>query len=243
MVNPADLPLPPFLDPLLDYLEEKVPPPFFGILMNTLSHILAILSALFSLIQTIWDSSPSEWNAQTILPPLIALFTAYLALVSAWRTTSWMLRTGIWFAKWGTIISFLAAAAGWSMGNGGNNDGLGALGGLMGGAGGILGSLLAGQGGNAGRGSDRASRKNKQERPKAWESFESHREWQYNEDEANRQNPDIAQYVEAAMQAAQEHGLWGMAQKLMGSNVESNEDDSGTRKKKRDKRSAASKAR
>jgi len=65
---------------------------------------------------------------------LITLLAAYLALVSIYRTTSWMVRTTVWMMKWGAILSALAAGAGWMMGNqyaGGNNVGRGQGGGIM----------------------------------------------------------------------------------------------------------------
>lgn len=250
MVNPADLPLPPFLDPLLDYLEDKVPPPFYGILTNTLSHLLALVSALLSLGQMLWANSPTTWDAQSVLPPVIVLLTSYLALMGVWRTTSWMFRSTFFLLKWGSILSFTAALAGWALanaagnGNGGEN-GLGALGGMLGGAGGLLATFLAGQGGGN-QGSSRRSgksesggggkKKSTQERPKAWESFEAHHDWQYDEEQANQQSPDIEQYVQAAMKAAKDYGLWGMAQNFMGLNSERSEEESDRRKRRRRER-------
>src|SRR5882762_8101257 len=116
-MDPADIPLPAFLDPLLDYLSSRLPPPLFSFLLSLLSHALALFTSLLNLIFTVVSTKPADWDAQTLLPPLITLLAAYLALVSIYRTTSWMVRTTVWMMKWGAILSALAAGAGWMMGN------------------------------------------------------------------------------------------------------------------------------
>src|SRR6267154_831419 len=97
----ADITLPAFLDPLLDFFAEQLPPPLYSFLISLLSHSLALFTALVSLISSLVSSKPWEWDAQTIIPPLITFLAAYLALVSLYRTTSWMVRTSFWFIKWG----------------------------------------------------------------------------------------------------------------------------------------------
>ncbi|EEB98901.1 hypothetical protein MPER_01509 [Moniliophthora perniciosa FA553] len=119
-ITPADIPLPAFLDPLLDYLSDNLPPPIYSFIITFASHSLALISALSSLFSTLLRTNPSQWDAQTILPPLIAFLTAYLALVSVYRTTTWMVRTSFWFIKWGTILAVLFGGMGWIMGSGGN---------------------------------------------------------------------------------------------------------------------------
>jgi len=101
--------VPNFVDPLLSYIEAVLPPPVYSILLTVLSHSLALASALLSLA-----TSPSTWNAQTILPPLITILAAYIALSSLYRT----IRFTIWLVKWGTILASLFGGVGWLMSGG-----------------------------------------------------------------------------------------------------------------------------
>ncbi|KAG1870106.1 hypothetical protein DFJ58DRAFT_764662 [Suillus subalutaceus] len=132
-MDPADIPLPAFLDPLLGFLADQLPPPLYSFLLSFLAHSLALFTALLSLISSLIASKPWQWDAQTIIPPLISFLAAYLALVSLYRTTSWMIRTSIWFIKWGTILGALAAGLGWYMGQsaGGNTSIISSLGGFI----------------------------------------------------------------------------------------------------------------
>ncbi|KIJ67841.1 hypothetical protein HYDPIDRAFT_107360 [Hydnomerulius pinastri MD-312] len=181
-MDPSDIPLPAFLDPLLDYLSDNLPPPVYSFLILFLSYSLALLTALISLVSSLIASKPWEWDAQTIIPPLIGFLAAYLALVSLYRTTSWMLRTTFWFIKWGTILGALTAGAGWYMGN--QNAGGGGRG-LVANLGGVIFSMLNGEGQNTAARrsqSNTAPRSSSQgTRPKPWESFDKHQEWQYQE--------------------------------------------------------------
>lgn len=175
-MDPPAYALPAILDPLLDYLAEKLPPPVYSILMTVAAHSLALLGALYNLTRLLFSSSPAQWNAQTLIPPLIALLTAYLALLSVYRTTSWMFRTGLFFAKWGSILAALVGGAGYFYGAPNAN--------AQGGGGGLARTLtgwaldaLNGAGQNAGgRPREHAPR------PRAWESWDAHREWQYEEE-------------------------------------------------------------
>ncbi|KAH7926691.1 hypothetical protein BV22DRAFT_986085, partial [Leucogyrophana mollusca] len=175
-MDPSDIPLPAFLDPLLDYLADQLPPPLYNFLLTFLSHVLALLTALVSLVASLISSKPWEWDAQTVLPPLITFLAAYLALVSLYRTTSWMFRTCLWFIKWGTIFGALTAGAGWYMGNQGGGRG------IVTSLGGILLDMLNGQGQNAPGGTrappqTRTKTETQKKRPKTWESFEKHQQW------------------------------------------------------------------
>ncbi|KAH9948986.1 hypothetical protein B0H21DRAFT_197783 [Amylocystis lapponica] len=198
MTDPANLPLPAILEQGLAYLSSVLPPTAYNAIVTVLSHSIALLTSLFTLGGTFFSSS--SWDAQTIIPPLITLLAAYLALVSFYRTTGWMIRTTFWFVKWGTILSTLVAGVGWMLGNA-HANGENGLGGLFAGAGlvpvigGFLLDMLNGQGQNAAGGQrsgsssrSRASRSRPKTtpRPKAWESWDKHRDWQYKED-AQRQ--------------------------------------------------------
>ncbi|EIN11954.1 hypothetical protein PUNSTDRAFT_24538, partial [Punctularia strigosozonata HHB-11173 SS5] len=177
-MDPGDIHLPAFLDPALEWLSQKIPPPLYNLLLDLAAHSLAILTSVFNLVRLLASSSPSQWDAQTILPPLISLLAAYLAILSIYRTTSWMFRTGVFFVKWGTILAALAAGAGYFYGAQGPN-GDGTAGGGVGR--GIIGTLsrwaldtMNGQGQNAAGG-----RRYSQHapRPRAWENWDAHREW------------------------------------------------------------------
>ncbi|KAF9264196.1 hypothetical protein L218DRAFT_820032, partial [Marasmius fiardii PR-910] len=115
-VTPEDIPLPAFVDPLLDYLSDSLPGPVYSFIVAFTSRCLAVISALLTVLAALLRTHPSEWSAQTLLPPLIAFFAAYFTLVSLYRTTSWILRTSIWFIKWGTMLGLLVGGAGWFMG-------------------------------------------------------------------------------------------------------------------------------
>jgi len=97
--------VPDFIDPVLSYLESVLPASVYSALLTGSSHILAITTALLSSL----SSSPSTWTAQAIIPPLITLLSAYLALSSIYRT----IRLTLWFAKWGTILAALMGGIGW----------------------------------------------------------------------------------------------------------------------------------
>jgi len=215
-MDPADIPLPAFLDPLLDVLAEQLPAPLYSFLMTLLSHLLALFTALLSLISSLYSAKPWEWDAQTIIPPLISFLAAYLALVSLYRTTSWMVRTSIWFIKWGTILGALFAGMGWYMGN--QNAGLGNKS-IISSLGGVMLDMLNGPGQHTPdtRGSSRTHRTRTQrkssERPKSWESFDKHKQWQYqdgNQDGNDAQNI-MSGIAKAANRILAESGWWDMA--------------------------------
>jgi hypothetical protein len=219
-MDPADIPLPAFLDPLLGFLAEQLPPPLYSFLLSFLSHSLALLTALISLISSLIASKPWQWDAQTIIPPLISFLAAYLALVSLYRTTSWMVRTSIWFIKWGTILGALFAGLGWYMGQStgvGNTSIVSTLGGF-------IWDVLNGQAESI-PGTQRSSRSPKtrtphksksNDRPRSWESFEKHKQWQYQEREGNQEGNDaqniMSNIAKAANRLLAEGGWWDVAQ-------------------------------
>ncbi|KAL0581835.1 hypothetical protein V5O48_000203 [Marasmius crinis-equi] len=205
-VTPADIPLPAFLDPLLDYLSDTLPRPVYSFIISFASHFLAFISASLTLFGALLQTDPSQWSVQTILPPLIAFLTAYFALVSIYRTTSWMVRTSFWFIKWGTILGVLAGGAGWMMGRG-NAVGAPGVASVLGG---LILDMVNGEGsagGNArsrGRSGGNAQRK---PRPKPWDSFQAHQEWQYEEGSAS-QGGDAQAVIDDILTAARDSGVW-----------------------------------
>ncbi|KAJ7209571.1 hypothetical protein GGX14DRAFT_452023 [Mycena pura] len=183
-VTPADLYLPAFLDPLLAYLSNSLPAPVYSFLITFLSHLLALGTAFYSLFVSILSTHPLQWDAQTVLPPLIALLTSYLAIVSLYRTTSWMFRTSLFFIKWGSILGGLVAAVSWLLAQ---QDGNALAGrGLTAAVGSLVLNMLNGEGRNAAGGSRSRSpaskSKTRTRKPAAWEPWDRHREWQERED-------------------------------------------------------------
>ncbi|KAG1816016.1 uncharacterized protein BJ212DRAFT_1356052 [Suillus subaureus] len=215
-MDPADIPLPAFLDPLLGFLAEQLPPPLYSFLLSFLSHSLALFTALLSLISSLIASKPWQWDAQTIIPPLISFLAAYLALVSLYRTTSWMVRTTIWFIKWGTILGTLTAGLGWYMGQsaGGNTSIISSLGGFI--------WDVLNEPAQSTSSTQRSSRSPKtrtqhksNDRPRSWESFEKHKQWQYQERDGNQEGNDaqkiMSNIAKAANRLLAEGGWWDVA--------------------------------
>ncbi|KXN90185.1 hypothetical protein AN958_04675 [Leucoagaricus sp. SymC.cos] len=224
-MDPGDFHLPAILDPILDYLESSLPRLLYTFLLNTISHCLALLSALVSLLLSLLSRNPTEWDAQTVLPPLIGVLAAYLALTSIYRTTTWFIRTSFWVMKWGFIVGGLAVGMGWYMG--GNQAGGLIDSGFVSHLGNLVMDAINGDNRNA-IGHERynhvyASRsppKSTNKRPKIWESFDRHNEWQYNEDqtEMNR-GSDLEtlfnNLIDVAGQMVGEVSWWSGMKKLM----------------------------
>ena len=224
-VDPADVPLPAFLDPLLDYLSSALPPPLYSFLLTIFSHSLAMFTALLNLLSVVIRSRPWEWDAQTLIPPLLSVLAAYLALLSLYRTASWMVRTSVWMLKWGTILSVLAAGAGFMLGNqqGGGGDGIGQrirAGGLIPAISGMLLEFTNGRGNDDdGSSSSRRSRSRtdsqpREARPKSWEAFDRHQEWQYQENpHAEQVNvaEEVQKFVGSVAGIVSSSGWWEIA--------------------------------
>ena len=154
----ADTNLPAVFDPLLDYLSDLLPPTAYNIVESLFEHSWTLTRSLLALIVTLITSPSSLWDAEKILPPLITLLAAYLALVSFYRTTGWMIRTAFAFVKWGFILTTLGAAAGYILANGAGGaagDGITAFrnGQIIPMIGGFLLGLLNRDGSNEARGS------------------------------------------------------------------------------------------
>lgn len=170
-VQPQDLPA--FLDPVLDYLAEHLPPSVFDAVYVALSYGLLFISAAFSFLASLPSWKPWEWDSQRILPPLISILAAYYAIVSVYRTTGWMMRMTVRLMEWGVLLGIIGAGVGWYLGTTGGQGGL---------FGAVRDAALGGGQERQGR-YDNARRRN---RPRPWESFNAHTQWQYNEQEARR---------------------------------------------------------
>ena len=199
----ASLDLPEFLDPFLDYISTILPPPVYIAFEYLLSHAYSLLCALLTLALTLsrsiiddptggpirerierwWDSL----DATEIIPPLVTLLAAYLALVSFYRTSRWMISMAFSFIKWGFILTTLGTAAGWYLANAnvGGAEGANGVGrwGMAQAVGGMVNQFLATQTQKA-----NAKSKSKSKRPKAYESWDKHQQWQYSEDGPHHQD-------------------------------------------------------
>ncbi|KAH9839429.1 uncharacterized protein C8Q71DRAFT_831906 [Rhodofomes roseus] len=226
--------IPGFLDPLLNHLSSALPPSVYDAVLSLLSYSITFCTSLFHLLKALALSNPTSWDAQTILPPLITVLGAYLALVSFYRTTGWMIRTTFAFVKWGTLLSVLAAGAGYFMGNANANGGNGVDGqfrGIVPTFGGMILDMLNGQDRNVAGGA-RTSRtstrsrtqRRKAPRPKAWESWDRHQEWQYNDNAQNQAGDGgsgvqqiMGQIFGAAGRVIRDGGWWEAAKNVVDS--------------------------
>ncbi|PPQ98456.1 hypothetical protein CVT24_004136 [Panaeolus cyanescens] len=159
------------IDTIFNFLADTLPQPLYSIAIKVLSHAFAAITAASTLLASLLNTSPQDWNLQTILPPLITLFAAYIALLSIYRTTTWFIRTVFFFVKWGGIIAALAAGAGYFMAQPGGGGGQ-----VMPGIGGFLFNTLFNR-----NPTPASNPNNRAKRPKPWNSFQEHREWQYQE--------------------------------------------------------------
>jgi hypothetical protein len=226
--------LPAFLDPLLEYLSENLPAPVYSFLITLASHALALCTAFYALFLSLLSTHPLQWDAQTVLPPLIALLTSYLAIVSLYRTTSWMFRTSLWFMKWGTLLGGIVAGTSWLLFQ---QDGNGLAGrGIVAGLGGIVLNMLNGDGRNAAGGPRTRSRSRnsakkaagtRMKKPKPWDSFEQHREWQYQENGGAEGGQDVlANLMDQASKAVTGSGWWEVAKSVFAGQDASEESES-----------------
>ncbi|KIM69725.1 hypothetical protein SCLCIDRAFT_1208237 [Scleroderma citrinum Foug A] len=200
--------LPALLGPVLDYLSERLPPPLYSFVLSFLTHTIALLTALVTLVQSLVASKPWEWDAQAIVPPLISLLAAYLALHSLYRTTGWAIRTVFWFVKWGTILAVVSAGMGWYIAT--QNAGIALIPDL----GGILLNVLNGDGWDTADArqsrsttSQSSSRTNAKPRSKPWESFSKQHTWQYQEQHGDREEGIDARRIMSDIAAAANHLL------------------------------------
>jgi hypothetical protein len=200
-VVPPQMPVPSFLQPLLSYISSCLPPPVYNALLTLLAHGLAFLSALIGLGSALISSNPSDWDAQKIIPPLITLLAAYLAIASAVRTATWFVRTTAWMVKWGIITAAVSAAVAWVAGAGN-------------GGGGIVPSLIAMVLDKTnGRGQDASARNSRpRSKPQVWDKFDEHWEWQFEEQQWNTADgaspaAHVQQFVADALDRARD-GSW-----------------------------------
>ncbi|KIY46169.1 hypothetical protein FISHEDRAFT_76010 [Fistulina hepatica ATCC 64428] len=170
--------LPQIMDPLLDYLQDVLPGPVFAFVLAFLSHFIALISALAHFAVAVYSKDPADWDVQTVLPPLISLLAAWFAVYSFYCATVYAIRKSIWIAKWTAIICVLVGCAVWVARN--QVDALQKFGLAQQLTDFAMGYL------NSGFSEDTPRRDHRRERPKPWDSFDRHREWQYDEQEEQR---------------------------------------------------------
>jgi hypothetical protein len=210
-VDPPQIPFPDFLNPIFSYISSCLPPPVYGALLTLFAHGLAFFNALLGLGTALITSNPTDWDAQRIIPPLLTLLAAYLALASALRTAKWFVYTTAWLVKWGVVAAAVSAALAWALGGAGN------------GGGGIVPSLIAmvsdmlnGRWKDAVTGGSRSSHQRSTSRPRAWDSFEQHWEWQFEEEQWNAANAaspaaHVQRFVADALNRARDGNWLSMA--------------------------------
>ncbi|KAG5646267.1 hypothetical protein DXG03_003863 [Asterophora parasitica] len=233
----ANAGLPDVLDPVLTYLADTLPPPLYSFLINAASHCLTLLTALFNLATALAQSNPLEWDTQKLLPPLITLFTAYFALVSFYRSTTWMIRTSVFFVKWGAIFGTFIGGAGWVIANAnGNGAALGDYG-VISGLGSLILDFINGNGQNAAGGTRSRSRTQRararssteKRKPKPWDTFERHRDWQYQENHGDKEGADAQQVISniigTAGRVVKESGWWSIVRGVVEGGAQAGEEN------------------
>ena len=200
--NPPQFALPNLLEPILSYISSCLPPPVYNALLALVVNGIAFISALLSFGTALISSRPSDWDVQKIVPPLITLLVAYLALSSAVRTATWFVRMTTWMIKWGIIAAVASVATGWIFGGGGVVPTLVGMG---------LGMLNGYEQDTAG--GPRSSSQHGRARPQAWDSFDQHWEWQLNEQQADTASPaqHVQQFVADALQRSKDESWWSIA--------------------------------
>jgi len=248
MVGPSDIPLPYFLDPLLSYLSSVLPPPVYQVVFSLLSNLLAILASLLSISSALINSE--SWSLQAVLPPLITMFVAYLAILSIYRTTVWMLRSTLFFIKWSVILAALFAGAGYLIGqqNNGVQVGLAWPAGIITSLGGLMLDALSKQ--NQGQESSqsrsksnsqssrsRPNKANPNPNPKSWESWSQHKAWQEGQKQQTEAGQVDGQKIMAdIVGAVRSSGWWDMAKSVMdGGSSEKSDKASGGKDKRQGK--------
>ena len=99
----------------VQYLRDAIPPLLYKGLVSCLSHAVSAANAFVSLCATV--RSTDDLTVQALLPPIITILAAYLALRSVYRTAAWAVSLTFWFAKWGVILGIILAGYAYVMGS------------------------------------------------------------------------------------------------------------------------------
>jgi hypothetical protein len=229
--------LPAFVFPVLAYLSSVLPPPLYGIVLVAVTRIFAIAYSALTIATSLLRSN---YDAQTLLPPLISLFIAYLALLSLYRTTSWILRLCIWMVKWTVVIGGALTLAGWVLGDEQRREAVDVLLDNLGFKGVISPEDYHTE--NMGAPTPRRTRPvqpkakaKAQPKPRAWDSFERHREWnaQAQQDVPSGGGVDVQQII-AGIYDSVKDGWWKVGGEQDSEPLNSGADNSGGRSRARD---------
>jgi len=169
------------VEPWFRLLQSVVPPQIYSLITTSLSYALKLLNTSFSIIAA---TSPLS-APNTIIPALLTIFCAYLALSSLYRTVMF----AFWFVKWGIILSALFTFAGWV------NSGAPAQ---------FLANLVPAAVENKSGGSGR---------PKSWESWSTHDRYKrerktQGEKDAEEAQKFIQNVIDTAGSVYQKSGNW-----------------------------------
>ena len=93
------------LDPWLRLLQSFLPPQIYSLITTSFSYALQLLNVSFNVIAA---TSPLS-APNTIIPAVLTILCAYLALSSLYRSVMF----AFWFIKWGIILGALFSFAGW----------------------------------------------------------------------------------------------------------------------------------
>lgn len=189
-----DSALPPLISSFFDYLRATLPSPLYSFAIGVFAHAYTAATALVTLLTSLIRENPLDWRAEAILPPIITIFVAYLALASLYRTASWAIRLSLFFLKWGTLIGVAMAIAGYLAGQG---TGI-APNQRRGGAADVFSNMFGGTSNHK-----RQPNHRRKERPKPWQ------EWEFRHEPPNSQSNVGAQQLMDSIVGAAEGVLGG----------------------------------
>jgi hypothetical protein len=182
--------LPALTIAIMDQLRAALPPPLYSFATAVLSNAYTAATAFARLSSSLMG----EKSTEAILPPIITILAAYIALASLYRTASWALRLSLFFLKWGTLIGVAMAVAGYLAGSGADLAANQTTEGVVN----VFSGLFGGESSPKHKWQTNRRRK---ERPRPWQSFET---WQYQEQpKVPDTNPSAQQLMDSIVRAAE----------------------------------------
>ncbi|KAK2467815.1 hypothetical protein APHAL10511_000110 [Amanita phalloides] len=217
----VDRDLPELLGAALDYLAVHLPSPVYSLLIALISRSLALLTFLTSLAH-------SDWNPHDILPPLITLLCAYLALLTLYRTTTWAIKTIFWFFKWGLILSVIFAGMGWYLHDATGGDVAANIQSVFD----VVNIRIPKTTGGMQSASIPQTRSSSRI-PRAWDSFESHRRWREASQPHTNNQVDVERIIKSTVEMAgsllEKGGQWWQSIVQVGSDAKDQNDGPDSR--------------
>jgi hypothetical protein len=170
--------------------------PLYSFAISVFSHAHTAATAFISLSTSLIGENPLEWRAEAILPPIITILAAYLALASLYRTASWAIR-----------LSFSSSSGDSDRcrnGNRGYLAGQGTDAAANQPNGGVANFFSSMFGGGTSSKHKRQMNHRRKERPKPWHSFKESKEWQYQQQpEVPNTTPSAQQLMDSIVHAAE----------------------------------------